>query len=411
MRTSGTASAPASAIHTGSVLSVILIVSGTCIGAGMLALPLVTGLAGFWPAMAVNALCWIFMLATGLLFLETTLWMEDGANVLSMAERFFGYAGKLVGGGTFLFLYYCLMIAYLAGGTPLLTNFLESLTGVSLLTHTTGTIVYALFFGLVVFLGTFAIDRVNGILMGGLVIAYCLMLGIGASEVQAQLLTRANWGLSLLALPTLFSAYGYHNVIPSLCTYVKRNERVMRYGIILGITIPFICYGLWQWLVIGAVPESELIDASKAGTPVSRLLLDLENPWIGKAALFFSFFAIVTSLLGVAMSMVDFLGDGLGIKRREGLKRLALCLAVFVPPGIFAAQNPHVFLDALAYAGGFGEAILNGLLPVGMVWVGRYKMGLPSAYKLPGGRLSLVTLLLLTLIVMVLEVRHAFGWQ
>lgn len=105
-------------IHHGTTLSATLLIAGTCIGAGMLALPLVTGLAGFWPAMAVNSLCWLFMLCTGLLFLETTLWMEDGANVLSMAERFFGVSGKVVAGVAFLFLYYCLMVAYLAGARP-----------------------------------------------------------------------------------------------------------------------------------------------------------------------------------------------------------------------------------------------------------------------------------------------------
>lgn len=392
----------------GSLLSAILLVSGTCIGAGMLALPLVTAHAGFFPAMAVNALCWLFMLATGLLFLEATLWMEDGANVLSMAERFFGKTGKWVGGLSFLFLYYCLMVAYLAGGTPLLSGFLHQMTGLSI-SHGLGCLLFALLFGAIVFLGTRAIDRVNGLLMGSLVLSYFLMLAIGTTEIQPHLLARSIWPISLLALPTLFSAYGYHNIIPSLCTYLKRDEKKLRYGILLGTTIPLFVYGLWQWLVIGSIPIEALQEAAAQGTPIGHILQSLTNPWIGRIALFFSFFAIVTSLLGVGMSMVDFLGDGCKLQKREGIARLLLCLAVFLPPAFFAAKDPKIFYDALAYAGGFGEAILNGLLPIGLVWLGRYHLNLPSEYRLPGGRATLIVLLLITLLVIGLECAHVLS--
>lgn len=388
-----------------NLLSVALLVAGTCIGAGMLALPLVTGHAGFLPAMAVNALCWLFMLATGLLFLEATLWMPDGANVLSMAERFFGTPGKILGGLSFLFLYYCLMVAYLAGGAPLLNTFLSTTFGLTL-SHTAGCFLLALIFGCIVLLGTRIIDRANFILMIGLIISYVLMLLVGAQEVDLTYLSHAAWPISILALPTLFSAYGYHNIIPSLSTYLKRQEKTLRYGIFLGTLIPLLAYGLWQWLVMGSVSEEVLRDAAKNGTPISQILLTLTNPWIGRLALFFSFFAIVTSLMGVGMSMVDFLGDGLHIKKREGLSRIGLCALVFLPPVFFGIENPKLFLEALAYAGGFGEAILNGLLPIGMVWIGRYKMQLPSAYRLPGGRISLLVLLAITFAVIGLEVAH-----
>jgi len=99
-----------------SVWSGVLLIGGTSIGAGMLALPVVTGLSGFFPAMVVNTVCWLFMLATGLLLLEATLWMKEGANILSMTERILGPAGKVFGGGAFIFLYYCLLISYISGG-------------------------------------------------------------------------------------------------------------------------------------------------------------------------------------------------------------------------------------------------------------------------------------------------------
>lgn len=387
------------------LLSTALLVAGTCIGAGMLALPLVTGHAGFWPAMAVNLLSWLFMLMTGLLFLEATLWMPDGSNVLSMASRFFGRFGRVICGLSFLFLYCCLMVAYLAAGAPLFSAAFKFAFSFSL-SHAQATVVYATLFAFIVYLGTAVIDRVNWILMGGLILTFFLMLGAGIDQVHPVLLGRQAWALSLFALPTLFSAYGYHNIIPSLVPYVQRNEKLLRIGIVLGTLLPLLSYALWQWLVIGSIPEDHLIAAAAEGTPISSLFIDQESPWVGRFALFFSFFAIVTSLLGVSMSMVDFLGDGLNITKRTGYKRFLLTLPVFGVPALFALQNPHVFLDAVAYAGGFGEAILNGLFPILMVWKGRYILNLSSEYRLPGGKTTLIVLLAITLLVIGLEVRH-----
>lgn len=391
-----------------STLSGILLVSGTCIGAGMLALPVVTGTAGFLPSMAINILCWLFMLLTGLLFLEATLWMKDRSNVLSMASRFFGPIGKWIGGLTFLFLYYCLEVSYIAGGTPIFTSQVESL-GFHLSGYS-GYILFACAFGLIVFLGAWVIDRVNFILMVALVVSYVLLIAVGSNEVQFSFLTRQNWGIFLLAAPTLFSAYGYHNVIPSLATLMHRNAQQLRWAIIVGTTIPFIVYAIWQWMIIGSISEAQIAEAAAQGIPITQVLHNITgHPWVSFLGTYFGYFALVTSFLGVSLSMVDFLADGLSIdSHSHSWKRVALCLTVFIPPALFAGSHPGIFLEALGVAGGFGEAILNGLFPIGMVWIGRYKLGLPSQQQVGGGRLLLSVLLLFTVLIIFLEARHLF---
>ena len=93
-----------------------LLIAGTTIGAGMLGLPLVTAEAGFIPAVVVTVLVWALMLLTGLLYMEATLWCQDGANILSISEKYLGTFGKVICGVLFTFLYYSLMIAYFAAG-------------------------------------------------------------------------------------------------------------------------------------------------------------------------------------------------------------------------------------------------------------------------------------------------------
>jgi tyrosine-specific transport protein len=371
----------------------------------MLALPVVTGLAGFFPALVVSLLCCLFMMATGLLFLEVILWMEDGANVLTLANHFLGKSGKFISGATFLFLYYCLEVSYCAGGAPAFSKILSQLFGF----HLSGFpsyLVFALTFGFIVYLGTKAIDRINWLLMTGLFLSFICLIGLGSREVKVGLLQRTNWSVSLLAAPILFGAYGYHNLLPSLSSYLRRNLPYLRFSVIFGTFIPFVIYSIWQWMIIGTLSLDEIRGADVRGEPITQALQGIvQHPWLVLFGELFGFFALITSFLGVSLSMVDFLADGMNI-RRDGWYRIFLCSLVFIPPVLFATLKPDIFIEAIGLAGGFGEAILNGLLPIGMVWVGRYMLKLPSDYRLWGGRKMLILLLLVTILIMGVEAHH-----
>lgn len=386
-------------------ISGILLVTGTCIGAGMLALPIVTGVAGFLPAILINLLCCLFMMATGLLFLEATLWMKDGSNVLSMAQHFLGPIGKIIGGISFLFLYYCFEVSYSAGGSPLFAKIIQHYTGIKI-QGMAAYLVFGTFFGIIVFLGTRVMNRLNWLLMFGLFFSYILLIGLGSREVGSEFLKRTDWRLSLAATPTLFGAYGYHNLLPTLSTYLKRNVSHLRLAIVFGTLIPFIIYSLWQWMIIGTLSLQEIQGADQRGEPITQTLQGVVgHPWLSLFGEFFGFFALVTSFLGVSLSMVDFLADGLKTSR-QGWMRFFLCLAVFLPPALFAANNPTIFIEAIGVAGGFGEAILNGLFPIAMVWMGRYRMKLSSDYRLPGEKPLLLILVAITFLIMGIELNH-----
>jgi tyrosine-specific transport protein len=76
---------------------------------------------------------------------------------------------------------------------------------------------------------------------------------------------------------------------------------------------------------------------------------------------------------------------------------------------LFAFTYPYVFLEALGYAGGFGCALLLGLLPILMAWRARYYLGMNSKPQLPGGRIVLVLLILFVLFEIGCEVAYMAG--
>jgi tyrosine-specific transport protein len=364
------------------VLSGTMMIAGVTIGAGMFGIPLVTAAAGFWPAMMVTILCWLFMMTTGFLVLDASLKMPEGTNIFSMAGYFLGNRGRWLAGGVFLSLYICLMVAYFAGGAPILGAFL----GVK------GAWSYLLFgavVGGIVFLGMKIIDRVNIVLTGAKIVLYFLLVGLGSREVSFERLEPCAWSLSWAALPILFSAFGYHNVIPSLRTYLQSDRKALRLSIVLGTAIPLVVYSVWQWLIIGAIPGQALREALARGeTATAALQAVSSNPWLFPMGQTFAFLAMTTAMMCVSMSLVDFLKDAL-----RPVKRSLLCVAVFMLPGLFALLNPTIFDRALGFAGGFGEAFLNGLLPIAFAWVGRDR---PKAV--------LVFLFLMGVSVMALEV-------
>lgn len=393
----------------GKIISGSLLICGTTIGAGMLGIPLVTAAAGFGPGLLATCLVWLFMLATGFLFLEATLWMSEGSNLLSMSYRLLGARGRALAGVFFVFLYYSLMIAYFSAGAPILGGALTSLSGITL-PPTFVSLIFGLIFGVVVAISPKSIDRTNVILSVAMVMMWLGLIGVGSQEVEMVRLKKSQWGAFSLTFPVLFGAFGFHNVIPSLCFYLKKDVKILKLCMIIGTIIPLIVYIVWQWLIIGSIPSESIAETLKQGLPVTQALRAVTGCpsvlWLGNA---FAFFAIVTSILGVSFSMVDFLGDGLKIQKRSGVNRVILTLITYVPPFFFAAINPYIFDTALGIAGGLGEALLNGLLPVGLVWAGRYQMNLQGEPLLRGGRPMLILLGILSLMVMGLEIGILWG--
>lgn len=388
-----------------SLFGATCLITGTCIGAGMLALPFVTSFSGFYPSLIIGCLCWLFMLATGLLFLEAVLWLPDGANVLSISKRFLGPIGEWIAGFFFLFLYYCLLVSYIDEGAPLLNIILKKISNVEMDANVI-IVFFTLIFFVLVLWGTKLVSRVNWVLVTGLIVSYLLLIIYGSGSVKEANLSRQNWSMWMFAAPTLFSAYGYHNIIPTLSTYLERDAKKLRLAIIIGSSIPFVIYTLWQWIVMGSISPEDLTMATTSNLRSYEILeLITDSPWVGLLGVYFALFALVTSLLGVSLSMIDFLGDGFQSKR-SGWPRFWLSLMVFIPPLCIAFYHPGIFIQAIGIAGGFGEAILNGLLPISVVWIGRYKMGLTSEVKLPGGRVLLWILLLFTVMIMGLECKN-----
>lgn len=387
----------------GRLLGGILLVAGCCIGAGMLGLPVLSAMAGFKPSLIMFFICWLFMVCTGLLLLEVNLWYGGEISIITMARRTLGRTGETVSWIVFLFLFYSLMVAYVAASGSLITDFISAATGLDL-HQNIGGLLFCLFFGVLLYLGIGALDWVNRLLMLGLLISYVCLVIMGASHVKPDLLQHQDWSAATLVIPAVIVSFGFHNMVPSLTTYFNCHEKPLKWTLIIGSAIPLLIYLVWEWLILGIVPLQDFKQALDQGEIATQALKNAVGAsWILDVAEAFAFFAVVTSFLSVSLSFVDFLADGLKIKKTPKGK-IVLALLVLGPPLICAWIYPTIFLIALNSAGGFGAVILFGILPALMVWRGRYiqKLGLPQI--VPGGKYVLAAVIAFSAWIVLLQI-------
>lgn len=366
----------------------ILLVAGTAIGAGMLALPVLTAMGGFYPSLLLFFAVWLGTLFTALLVLEVSLWFDREVNFITMAGYTLGKAGKIAAWVLYLLLLYSLTAAYLAGSGALLSalglnipRFLEPFPLIVL-------------FGFFVYMGTRAADYFNRLLMFGLVIAYVGLMATVLPHLDLTLFKTAVPRHLWAAVPVVVTSFGFHIVVPVLAGYLERDVKKLRLAIVIGSLIPLVVYILWEAATLGAVPVDFIHQDEMVTHSLSKLL---GKPWITTFAESFSFFAIMTSFLGVSLCLSRFFADGLKANK------IIIIFLTFIPPLFFVFLYPRGFILALSYAGAI-VALLSGILPSLMVWRGRKFHRGEVKYKVKGGTLALVLAILASLLVIFIEV-------
>jgi len=384
-------------IHSHHLVGGTLLVAGTSIGVGMLALPVVTAVGGFVPSIFVYLVCWLYMILTGLLILEACLWCPNDSNLITITRTLLGPTGAAVCWFTYLFLFYCLMVAHSAIGGSAVQGVAPSIPGWA------ASLIYVAIFSPVVYLGTLWVDRFNKVMISGLIVTFLLFVFNSFGYIDLSLLKRMDWTQGWLAIPTVFTAFGFQNLVPTIVTYMERDYKKVRLAIWLGTSIPLILYLLWEFLILGIVPIDALSDAMHKGqNAVIPLQAHLQKSTLGVIGEVFAFFAMTTSFICLAIGFFDFWADGLKWKK-TGFKKLGIFLLVFLVPLLIVFINPGVFLGALNLAGGVGVTVLFGVLPSLFIWSGRYFKGRPLSHQLVrGGKISLAILLIFSFVIIIL---------
>jgi tyrosine-specific transport protein len=97
------------------------------------------------------------------------------------------------------------------------------------------------------------------------------------------------------------------------------------------------------------------------------------------------------------LCVVDFLADGFRLEK-QGRQKVFLNFVTFVPPLIIALLYPTAFIVGLSYAG-ICLTILIILFPALMAWNGRYRKKIQASYRVVGGKLPLILLMIISVVI------------
>lgn len=384
------------------LLGGVLLVVGTAIGGGMLALPIATAETGFLNSLLLMFACWFIMTSSALLVLEVNLWLPAQSNIISMAKTVLGRWASTVAWVSYLLLFYSVLAAYIAGGGDFLHGLLKGL-GWQFHQWIT-TLVFTVLLGYVVYLGIRSVDYVNRALMFTKFGAYALLVVFVIPFVSSEKLMDGEFRYLTAGMTVVVTSFTFANIIPSLRTYFKNDGMKLRKAVLIGSLIPLFCYVLWNLAIMGVIPregENGLINMLHSGHSTSgfvdQLSALLQSKTITLIARIFTSVCLGTAFLASALGLSDFLADGFQVEKK-GKGNLIVYGATFLPPLIIVMFYPNAFIKGLSYAG-ICCVILLVLLPALMAWNGRYRKNIAQGYRVRGGKPLLAGLIMVSIFI------------
>jgi tyrosine-specific transport protein len=388
----------------------VFLVAGTTIGAGTLALPIISSLIGLANAIVLILLMWALMTYTSLVTLEINIPYKRGTALPIIAQDNYGRPGKYLAITAILFLFYALLAAYISGSGSLIKTLLTSHFEAAL-PHALICIVFLLVFGGVILFATKAVDYVNRLFFILKLAIFMSMLSILGPFIDvSNLAAPSDIVLSsfFVCIPIYFTSFGSHGSIPAIINYVGLDDiKRIRNVFIVGNIIPLIFYLTWMYIAMGVLPaagehsfHNVLNNDMDVGIFISNLSAILETPVLGSITQAFTLFAVITSFLGVGIGLFETFKELINRGDNMLIRSQAWLLTFFVPMQ-FVFFYPAGFIKALGLAS-IALSLIAVLLPTMIAFKRRQLEA--QEYKVAGGNITLLLAAVTGVTVVILEI-------
>lgn len=345
------------------ILSIGFLIVGNLIGAGILALPINTGLAGFVPSFLGLLVTSIAMFYSAIILSREAVFHQDKTfNYPSLYQIYLGTAGKWVAVVANLIILWGLLTAYLTGITTIVTNLFDlSVAPVWIMLG---------FFGIVTLIsmaGMLRLEKYIAVLVLLKCLVFVVIAVMAGTHINAENLAHHNWPLFIAGIPILVTAFHFHNIIPAICETLKWDIKLITRTMLIGMVLGFLMNATWLMIGIGVLPLDNspigLINAFMKNLPATIPMAEAIGSQIFLVcAMFFAMVAITTAYLANGLGLIGFMDDLTKHQFGKSSPMLSRVLS-FGPPLLIALVYPDVFLKAIDFAGGFGIVVLFGILP------------------------------------------------
>ncbi|PJE80995.1 Tryptophan-specific transport protein [invertebrate metagenome] len=385
------------------------IVAGTAVGAGMFSMPVVTSGIWFSYSLLLLMIVGFCMYSASLYLLEVNLRFPRGAGFDTMVHHFFGRWGQVINGVSVAFVCYVLTYAYISGGSSIVTHSVSAINGANL-SPEAGSLIFSVCLGAVVIAGTWFVDRVSTVLVGGMLITFAsFVFGILDFSEPARLFPCITVSealpYSLMTLPFMAVSFGIQNCIPSLTRYFDKDSRAVRKSVFCGTLLALLFYCVWQAGIFSNLSREQFPAVIKRGGNIGALLAALKANGLSSQIYYllqlFSHMAVASSFLGVSLSLFDYISDLFGFSDNLA-GRLKTGAVTFLPPTLLGMFLPDGFIKAIVFAG-LGAVVFAILVPVLMAYMARQQEYSPGDFKVSGGSVRMFIVGLFGVVVFILS--------
>ena len=355
-------------------IGAILLVAGTCIGSGMIALPMVLASLGLIPSILLMGGIWFIMYYTSLVNLELNLQAGRGLTLGTLGRYFSGKTAEFVGTISLKLLSYSLLAVFIYGGSSILQELIASKLAIQ---YSFGTIAtwYALISIALLLLPIKFIDYFNRFLFTGLLAVVAILLTglvitINWSELPIFTEQYRNPLVWAVLIPGSIYILWISSHFPYFNQLLQKRCRNAQAGIFMG-TILTIIYIIWTCSILSVVYQNnpQFYDQMRAGkAEVGELIQVLSGiaKWQSVQLLvwWISSLAIATSVLGVGVGLCDSFKGMLSEKIHNSKVSAVLASVIAILPAyLVALYVPNAFIAVLGFAGMI-LAVIAILLPV-----------------------------------------------
>jgi tyrosine-specific transport protein len=335
-----------------------MLVASTCIGGGMIALPMVLAKIGLIPSFVLMLTIWATIYYTSIINLELHLQAGKGFTLAELGRKFSGRIAEATGLGSLKLLSYALVSVYIYGGSSVIQK-MFGFNDIIIVSAIYSFVMLALLSLPIKF-----IDYVNRLLFLGLLsVVAILIVGLISAVNWSSLPLFAddyrNMSAWTIIIPVAFTSFGFQGSLPSFIKYCNNDKALLKKVFLWGSCIPTIVYMIWTVGILGVLSKDspEFYQNMLAGEiEVGDLIQELSNiaKWQSVQILIWwiSLLAIVTSLLGVGISLRDVLKTVIP-KKIEGnnTRNIVSAFLAVVPSYFIAMLVPNAFISVLGFAG------------------------------------------------------------
>ena len=322
----------------------ICLVFGTCVGAGLVALPMLAVHVGIGPASLIIMMMVYIAWRSSMMTVDLNALHRTPSSIVQLGEI---YSGKKAFGITlasFYLLSFSLLTVYFSCVSDTIKTFCH-------FGQTTGILICGCGLFGVLSLKTRIFSSLNTCFVGLLMVVIAVAIFQTCADGR-QALPESPWqAKDLLAfLPVIFTSFGVQNVCHTIYGYLDGDKRKIRLAFFIGILLPAVVYIAWIVCVLNTIASHDAAFYQRLQAhqvSVGELIAFLCDCSHYKSLGFFlktlTLLAVITSAVGIAIGLLQAMKELLSDKSA----RLLVCIV----PVVINLTISDVFLKILSFGG------------------------------------------------------------